>query len=135
MSKSINRVFLLGNLGRDPEVKYTPQGTAVARVSLATNERFKNKKGEWEDRVEWHTVILWARLAEISKEYCHKGSKVHIEGRLQTRTWEKDGETKYATEVIAEELILLDGKKAEEQKPAGQPNAHGVAVTDEDIPF
>jgi single-strand DNA-binding protein len=98
VSKSINRVTLLGNIGKDPEVKYTQQGTPVARISLATNERFKQGE-EWKERTEWHNVILWARLAEIAKEYLHKGSKIAIEGSLRTRSWDQDGVKHYMTEI------------------------------------
>ena len=86
--KSVNKVILIGNLGKDPEVKYTPQGTPVAKFSLATNERYKDKDGNWQDRTEWHNIVVWQRLAEIAGEYLKKGSKVYIEGRLQTRSWE-----------------------------------------------
>lgn len=129
--KSLNRVQLLGNLGKDPEVKHTPSGTAVAKVSIATNERFKDKNGEWQDRTEWHTVIMWARLAEIAGEYLHKGSKVFIEGKLQTRSWEdRDTRAKrYATEIICSDLSMLDPK----QKPESTGNTG--PITDEDIPF
>ena len=83
MAKSVNKVILLGNLGKDPEVKYTPQGTAVAKITLATNERFKDKtSGEWKERTEWHNVVLWERLAEIAGEYLKKGSKVYLEGQI-----------------------------------------------------
>lgn len=131
MPKSINRVFLLGNLGQNPEVKHTQAGTPVARLSLATNERFKNKKGEWEDRTEWHNVILWARLAEIAGEYLKKGSKIHIEGVLKTHKWEKDAVIHYRTDVVATDLIMLDGKPLDDKKPA----ANDGPITDEDIPF
>ncbi|PYX80468.1 MAG: hypothetical protein DMG70_23385 [Acidobacteria bacterium] len=86
--KSVNKVILIGNLGKDPEVKYTQSGLPVARLTLATNERFKDKSGEWQDRTEWHNVVLWQRLAEIAGEYLKKGGKVYIEGRLQTRSWD-----------------------------------------------
>ena len=86
--KSVNKVILIGNLGKDPEVKYTPSGTPVAKLTLATNERYKDKDGQWQDRTEWHNVVLWQRLAEIAGEYLKKGGKVYIEGRLQTRSWE-----------------------------------------------
>ena len=88
---SLNKVMLIGNLGRDPEVRYTAAGQAVASFNLATSEKFKNKSGEWEERTEWHKITLWARLAEIAGEYLTKGSTVYIEGRLQTREYEKDG--------------------------------------------
>ena len=110
--KSLNRVQLIGNLGKDPEVKYTPQGTPVAKLTIATNERFKDKAGEWQDRTEWHNVVLWQRLAEIAGEYLKKGGKVYIEGRLQTRSWDDktSGQKKYMTEVVGSDLILLGGR-------------------------
>jgi single-strand DNA-binding protein len=148
--KSVNKVILLGNLGKDPEVKYTPQGTPVAKLALATNERFKDKSGEWQDRTEWHNVVLWQRLAEIAGEYLKKGSKVYIEGRLQTRSWDdkQTNQKKYMTEVVASDLVLLGGRGE-----GGETHARGVAansfdqrtpepeavastpITDEDIPF
>jgi single-strand DNA-binding protein len=110
--KSLNRVQLIGNLGKDPEIKYTPTGTAVAKITIATNERFKDKSGEWQDRTEWHNVVLWQRLAEIAGEYLKKGGKVYVEGRLQTRSWDDktSGQKKYMTEVVASDLILLGGR-------------------------
>src|ERR1700738_2582977 len=110
--KSVNKVILIGNLGKDPEVKYTPSGMPVAKITLATNERFKDKSGEWQDRTEWHNVVLWQRLAEIAGEYLKKGGKVFIEGRLQTRSWDDktSGQKKYMTEVVASDLILLGGR-------------------------
>ena len=112
MAKSVNKVILVGNLGKDPEVKYTPQGTAVARFSLATNERYKDKQGEWQDRTEWHNIVAWQRLAEIVGEYVKKGSKIYIEGRLTTNSWEdqKTGEKKCRTEIVANDLVLLSGR-------------------------
>src|ERR1051326_6875189 len=109
MPKSVNKVILVGNLGKDPEIKYTPSGVPVAKFSLATNERFKDKNGEWQDRTEWHNIVAWQRLAEIVGEYVKKGSKVYIEGKLQTSSWEdkQSGEKKYRTEVIAQDLVLL----------------------------
>jgi single-strand DNA-binding protein len=110
MAKSVNKVILIGNLTRDPEVKYTPQGTAVAKIGIATNERFKDKEGQWQDRPEYHNIVAWQRLAEIAGEYLKKGSKVYIEGRLQTSSWEKDGQKHYKTEVVAGDLVLLGGR-------------------------
>src|SRR6476659_4207875 len=109
MAKSVNKVILVGNLGKDPEVKFTPSGVPVAKFSLATNERFKDKAGEWQDRTEWHNIVAWQRLAEIVGEYVKKGSKSYIEGRLQTSSWEdkQSGEKKYRTEVVASDLVLL----------------------------
>jgi single-strand DNA-binding protein len=152
--KSVNKVILLGNLGKDPEVKYTPSGTPVAKITLATNERFKDKSGEWQDRTEWHNVVLWQRLAEIAGEYLKKGGKVYIEGRLQTRSWDDktSGQKKYMTEVVASDLVLLGGRG--EGGGAGESSGsyskgasgnnfdqrapepeHAAPISDEDIPF
>jgi single-strand DNA-binding protein len=156
MAKSVNKVILIGNLGKDPEVKYTPSGTAVAKFSLATNERYKDKSGEWQDRTEWHNVVVWQRLAEIVGEYVKKGNKIYIEGRLQTSSWEdkQSGEKKYRTEVIAHDLVLLGGRGGEADHEGGASRSRGAAavsnasappeqefsgepahITDEDIPF
>ena len=154
MAKSVNKVILIGNLGKDPEVKYTPQGTAVARLTVATNERFKDKSGEWQDRTEWHNVVLWQRLAEIAGEYLKKGGKVYIEGRLQTRSWDdkQTNQKKYMTEVVANDLVLLSGRgeggggsegfsgsrsgsnNFDQRTPEHEP-AGASPITDEDIPF
>jgi single-strand DNA-binding protein len=152
MPKSVNKVILVGNLGKDPEVKYTPSGVPVATFSLATNERFKDKGGEWHERTEWHNIIAWQRLAEIVGEYVKKGSKVYIEGKLQTSTWEdkQSGEKKYRAEIVARDLVLLgggNGGQAEESRGGKKDtpvSGHGShqpedfqqsEITDEDIPF
>lgn len=110
--KSVNKVILIGNLGKDPEVKFTPQGTPVAKFSLATNERFKDKDGNWQDRTEWHNITAWARTAEIIGEYVKKGSKVYIEGSLRTHSWDDKatGQKKYMTEIVVNDLVLLGGR-------------------------
>lgn len=152
--KSVNKVILVGNLGKDPEVKYTAQGTAVAKVSLATNERFKDGRGEWQDRAEWHNLVMWARLAEIAGEYLKKGSKVYVEGRLQTHSWDdkQTGQKKYMTEIVVGELVMLSGRGEGESGGQDERNDRngfdqsrqsrgGTAVTpespitDDDIPF
>jgi len=158
--KSVNKVILIGNLGKDPEVKYTPQGTPVAKLALATNERYKDKDGQWQDRTEWHNVVLWQRLAEIAGEYLKKGGKVYIEGRLQTRSWDdkQTNQKKYMTEVVAHDLVLLGGRGEGAGDSAGssrgasaaaggggdhmdqRPPEHESApasgpISDEDIPF
>jgi single-strand DNA-binding protein len=157
MPKSVNKVILIGNLGKDPEIKYTPTGVPVAKFSLATNERYKDKAGEWQDRTEWHNIVCWQRLAEIVGEYVKKGSKIYIEGRLQTSSWEdkQSGEKKYRTEIIAHDLVLLGGRGESDggegrtsrgasasasfdQRPAQAdeaPAPHPAEITDEDIPF
>jgi len=153
--KSVNKVILIGNLGKDPEVKYTPSGTPVAKLTLATNERYKDKNGEWQDRTEWHNVVLWQRLAEIAGEYLKKGGKVYIEGRLQTRSWEdkQTNQKKYMTEVVANDLVLLGGRGEgggessgghsrgaaggntfDQRVPEPEPAGSGP-ISDEDIPF
>ncbi len=152
MAKSVNKVILIGNLGKDPELKYTPSGTAVVKFSLATNERFKDKAGEWQDRTEWHNVVAWQRLAEIANEYLKKGRTVYIEGRLQTRSWEDQAtkQKKYMTEIVANDLVLLGGREAgagggESSSRSGGvhhdmdqrvPEESGTApISDDDIPF
>src|ERR1017187_948739 len=119
MAKSVNKVILIGGLGKDPEVKYTPSGMAIARFSLATNDRIKDKDGNWQDSTEWHNVVAFQRTAEIVAEYLKKGNKVYIEGRLHTDSWEdKDsGQKKYKTEVIVNDLVLLGGPREGGDKP------------------
>ena len=104
----VNKVIIVGNVGRDPEVRYTQSGRAVASFSVATSERFQDKDGQTQERTEWHRVVAWARLAEICGEYLRKGKQVYIEGRLQTRDWEdKDGHKRYTTEIIANTMQML----------------------------
>jgi single-strand DNA-binding protein len=156
--RSVNKVVLLGRLGKDPEVKFTPQGTPVAKFTLATNERFKDKAGEWQDRTEWHNVTAWQRTAEIVGEYLKKGSQVYIEGSLRTHSWDDktSGQKKYMTEIVVNELILLGGRGEGSGESSGSSRGasagggnnfdqrtpepeHAAAgsgpITDEDIPF
>ncbi len=115
MARGVNKVILVGNLGRDPEVRYMPSGSAVANFSIATSESWKDKQsGEQQERTEWHNIVMYGRLAEIAGEYLKKGSKVFIEGRLQTRKWQdkNDGSDRYRTEVIANEMQMLDSRGA-----------------------
>ena len=154
--KSVNKVILLGNLGKDPEVKYTPSGTPVAKLALATNERYKDKDGQWQDRTEWHNVVLWQRLAEIAGEYLKKGSKVYVEGRLQTRSWDdkQTNQKRYMTEVVASDIVLLGGRgegagesggftrgasaggnNFDQRVPDEPASATSSPISDEDIPF
>jgi single-strand DNA-binding protein len=142
---SLNKVMLIGNLGKDPEVRYTTSGTAVASFSLATTDKIKNKSGEWEEKTEWHNVTLWARLAEIAGEYLSKGKTVYIEGRLQTRKWQdKDGRDRYTTEIVGEKMQMLSAKgdgggRSGGGRAGGEPTAaydDPVAYNqDDDIPF
>jgi len=111
MARGINKVMLIGNLGRDPETRYAQSGSAVTRFSIATSESWKDKaSGEMQERTEWHNIVCFARLAEIAGEYLRKGSKVYIEGSLRTSSWEADGQKKYRTEINARELQMLDGR-------------------------
>ncbi|HYE58806.1 MAG TPA: single-stranded DNA-binding protein [Rhodothermales bacterium] len=114
MARGINKVILVGNLGADPEVRYTPQGTAVANFNVATNESYKDRDGNLQEKTEWHRIVVWDRLAEIVEKYLKKGSQVYIEGSLQTRSYEdKDGVTKYVTEIKARELQILGSRDGE----------------------
>jgi single-strand DNA-binding protein len=109
--RGVNRVMLIGNLGKDPDVQYLEGNIGVAKFSLATTETFKDRTGKLISQTEWHTVVLWRGLAELAQKYLHKGSLVYIEGRLRTRSWEdKDGNKKFATEVVGDNLIMLDKK-------------------------
>ena len=145
---SVNKVILIGNLGKDPEVRYTPNGLAVANITIATTEVWKDKaSGENQERTEWHRVSLYNRLAEITGEYLRKGAKVFIEGRLQTRKWQdkNTGQDRYTTEIVADTLEMLGGKTGgaggapesattttkSADAPQGEPSEH----FDDDIPF
>jgi single-strand DNA-binding protein len=134
---SLNKVLLIGNLGKDPEVRYTTSGTAVASFSLATSEKFKNKGGEWEERTEWHNVTLWGRLAEIAGEYLGKGKTVYIEGRLQTRKWQdKEGKDRYTTEIVGEKMQMLSKKDTgREVDPESNSFYQPPGAGDDEIPF
>ena len=139
----INKVILVGNLGQDPEVKYTAGGAAVTTLSLATSESWKDKdSGQDQERTEWHRVVLWRRLAEIAGEYLKKGSKVYIEGQLQTRKWEQDGQTRYTTEVIGRDMQFLDSRGGSQDNSYNDMNQDmesqdvpDSGITDDDIPF
>lgn len=112
MARGINKAILIGNLGRDPESRYTQGGSAVTRFSVATSESWRDRQtGEQQERTEWHNVVCFARLAEVAGEYLRKGSKVYIEGRIQTRKWQdKDGQDRYTTEIIANDMQMLDSR-------------------------
>lgn len=124
----MNKIMLIGNLGSDPEIKYTSEGTPVANFNIATTERWNNQKGEKEKRTEWHRIVAWRKLAELCGEYLTKGSKVYVEGKLQTRTWEdKEGVKRWTTEIIISSMEMLDRLS----KP--QDNDH--TEPESDIPF
>lgn len=137
-TKGVNKVIIVGNLGKDPEVRYTPSGDAIANLTVATSESWKDKQtGEAKEIVEWHRVVAYGRLAQIMGEYLRKGSKVYIEGSLRTRQWEKDGQKHYTTEIRCNEMQMLDAKPASVNKEAA--DAGGSQFSDEppfeDIPF
>ena len=119
---SMNKVILIGRLGADPELKYTPNGTAQAKLNLATSERWKDNDGNNQEKTEWHRIITWRRQAEFAGEWLKKGQLVCVEGKLQTRTWEQDGQKKYMTEVVADNITML-GSKSEGSggKSSGAP--------------
>ena len=151
MARGINKVILIGNLGRDPETRYTQAGKPVTQFSLATTESWRDRdSNEQQERTEWHNVVCFARLGEIASEYLKKGSKVYIEGGLRTSSWEKDGNTRYRTEVIAREMQMLDSRGAnpggyDGEPPQGgsqdkradppQSNESDLEDFDDDIPF
>ncbi len=137
---SVNKVILIGNLGADPELRYTPSGSAVANFNIATTEKWRDKDGNMQERTEWHRIILWARQAEIAKEYLRKGSSVYIEGRIQNRSYEdKDGVKKYITEIIGQRMQLLGGRAGGPSEPgqSGPPPAppDNLDGEDDDLPF
>lgn len=149
---SVNKVILIGNLGRDPETRYMPDGGAVANVSIATTDTWKDKNGEKQEKTEWHRVAFFGKLAEIAGEYLKKGSQVYVEGRLQTRKWQdKDGQDKYTTEIIADRMQMLGSRQGmgggdregggeressrPAAKPAGKPSGSKFDDFEDDIPF
>jgi len=134
MARTLNRVELIGRLGKDPEIRYTPSGTAVCNFSMATDEGYKDNNGEWIDRTEWHKIVLWGRLAEIASEYLEKGSQIFIEGKLQTRKWEtQSGDKKYSTEIVGTKLIMLGSSPA--NASPNEDNNVPDDIPDDDIPF
>lgn len=155
MAKSVNKVILLGNVGKDPEIRSTPGGTMVASFSLATSDRQKDTQGNWQDRTEWHNLVAFTRLAEIVRDYVKKGSKLYIEGKIQTRSWDdkESGQKRYRTEIIVNDLSLLSGRDEgsggysrsasqgssanyDQRQPAGADEvAQSAEISDEDIPF
>lgn len=122
MARSINKVTLIGTLGRDPEIKYLPNGTAAARLSMATDESYNDKNtGARVEQTEWHRIVIYGKLAEIAHQYLRKGSKAYFEGSLKTREWEKEGVRRFTTEVIAREMVMLDGRSQQDEQPQPQP--------------
>jgi len=142
---SVNKVILIGNLGRDAELRYTPGGAAVATLNMATTEVWNDKGGQRQEKTEWHRVVLWGKSAESLAEYLTKGKQIYVEGRLQTRQWDdKDGNKRYTTEVRGDRVVLLGGGVGRSSGPVdrgsemgGQAPSHDVSepLTDDDIPF
>jgi single-strand DNA-binding protein len=155
MAKSVNKVILLGNVGKDPEIKVLPSGQPVANFSLATGERFKDQQGNFQERTEWHNLTAYGKLAEIVRDYVKKGGKLYAEGRLTTRSWDdkESGKKVYRTEIVLNDISLLSGRGEEggaapggysqrsggssyDQRPSGGDDfAHSTEITDDDIPF
>ena len=152
MAKTVNKVILLGNVGKDPEIRSTTGGTLVANLSLATSERYKDKGGEWQERTEWHNLVGYARGAEILRDYVKKGSKLYVEGRITTRSWDdkETGKKAYRTEIVVNEISLLSPTEGSDGPPStngrdsqSRTNRYSepaddfgsVGITDDDIPF
>jgi single-strand DNA-binding protein len=161
MAKSVNKVILLGNVGKDPEIRSTPGGTMVANFTLATSDRQKDAQGNWQDRTEWHNLVAFTRTAEIIRDYVKKGSKLYVEGKIQTRSWDdkESGAKRYRTEIIVNDLSLLSGRDEgnsggysrssssagsssgsssgyDQRAPANQDDyAQSAEISDDDIPF
>jgi len=161
MARTVNKVTLLGNVGKDPEIRSTPGGTMVANLTLATSDRQKDAQGNWQDRTEWHNLVAFTRTAEIVRDYVKKGSKLFIEGKIQTRSWDdkESGQKRYRTEIIVNELVLLSGREEgssggqggysrasstsnssasfDQRAPGGgsEDYAQSAEISDDDIPF
>jgi single-strand DNA-binding protein len=159
MAKSVNKVILLGNVGKDPEIRSTPAGAIVASFTLATSDRFQDQQGAWQDRTEWHNLVAFKRTAEIVRDYVKKGTKLYIEGKIQTRSWDdkETGAKRYRTEIIVNDMSLLSGRDetsgagggsytrsasatSYDQRPVaakggGDEYAQSSEISDEDIPF
>ena len=155
MAKSVNKVILLGNVGKDPEIRSTPNGVMVANFTLATSDRYQDAQGNWQDRTEWHNLVAFKRTAEIIRDYVKKGSKLYIEGKIQTRSWDdkETGQKRYRTEIIVNDLSLLSAREEgsgpynraasqsapssfDQRPPAGQDDvAQSAEISDDDIPF
>jgi single-strand DNA-binding protein len=137
--RGVNKVILIGNLGRDPELRYLPNGDPVVKFTLATGSRWKDKNGQLQERTDWHNIVAFRRQAEICNEYLKKGSPVYVEGRIQTRSWEdKDGNKKYITEIIAQSVQMLGRKgepEAEVPEEIAEPLVEETKTEDEDLPF
>jgi single-strand DNA-binding protein len=153
MARGVNKVILIGNVGSDPEIRYSEGGDPVANFSLATSETWNDKNGEKQEKTEWHKIVIWRKLAEVVKEYVKKGDKLYLEGKLQTRQWDKEGTTMYTTEVQVFQMEMLGSKegasgggsnhaKQSQSPPPGQgstpnnsPSASQAGIDEDDLPF
>jgi single-strand DNA-binding protein len=148
MAKSVNKVILLGNVGKDPELKAAATGTVVATFSIATSDRFKDKEGTWQDRTEWHNLVAFGKVAEIIRDYVKKGSKLYVEGSLRTQSWDDktSGQKRYKTEIVVNDLSLLSGRgegdgysksntASFDQRGPAEDYSQSTEITDDDIPF
>ncbi len=144
MARSVNKVILIGNLGKDPEVRYTGSGVAVATFTVATNESWRDAEGNTQERTEWHNIVVWRKLAEVCGEYLKKGSKLYLEGRLQYRTYDdKNGVKRYVTEIVMDQMVMLDGRNRDtaggasgaDPGPSAPPPTPGPSSKDDDLPF
>jgi single-strand DNA-binding protein len=138
MAKGLNKVMLIGHLGKDPELSYTPSGVALCKFTIATNESYKGDDGNWIEKTEWHNITVWRKLAEICSQYLKKGSKIYLEGKIQTDTYEKDGKKNYFTKIVMNEMLMLDNK-ASGAVTSETSNGEVAHVSDkhneEDLPF
>jgi len=153
MAKSVNKVILLGNVGKDPEIRTTPGGTMVGNLTLATSDRQKDAQGNWQERTEWHNLVTFGRTAKIVRDYVKKGAKLYIEGKIQTRSWDdkESGQKRYRTEIIVNDISLLSGRDEgssggysrsgggsanyDQRQPASDEVAQSAEISDDDIPF
>ena len=135
----VNKVILVGNLGKDPEIRYLDNGVAVANFSLATTENYKNKQGERVSQTEWHNIVFWRGLAEVAEKYLKNGDSVYVEGKLRTRRWEdKDGNSRYTTEILADNMTMLGNKRSTAPEELSNTNSSDISNTNEtedDLPF
>jgi len=136
---SLNKCMLIGRLGKEPEVKFTNSGQQVANFSIATSEKWNDKSGQKQEKTEWHNIVIWGNLAEVAKNYLHKGSLAYFEGKLQTRSWEKDGVKRYTTEVVVFAIQLLDARKQDDGFGGGNAQSEaapaGPEYVQDDLPF
>jgi single-strand DNA-binding protein len=150
MARGVNKVILLGNLGKDPELSYLPSGQSVAKFSLATSRKFKDKNGELKDETEWHNIVAWGKLGEIAAQYLKKGRQAYVEGRISSRKWEdREGKQRTTVEIVADEVVMVGGRGEEGGEPMARPAATSrpakqtddfgdpvsQEITDDDIPF